>query len=72
MALLLLSNAPAGAGSLQLGHAAEDAAVLLQELFRPALFGDLALGEHDDVIRRLHGAHPVGDDQHGFALQQTG
>ena len=72
MALRLLSYAPAGAGSLQLGHAAEDAAILLKEVFRSAFLCDLAVCKHDDVIRCLHGAHPVSDDQHGLALQQTG
>ena len=38
----------------------------------PAFFGDLAARKHHNMVRRLHGAHPVGDDQHGLARQQAG
>ena len=36
------------------------------------LFRHTAIGEDDDLVRRLHGAHAVGDDQHRLARQQAG
>ena len=65
------SDAPPGAGALKPGHAVEDAVFFCQQLRGTAGFGDLAVGQDDDLVRRLDGTHPVSDDKYGLARKQA-
>lgn len=47
-------------------------AALFHQFFRRALLGYAAILQYDDVVRAGHRAHPVGNDQYGLALEQTG
>ena len=62
---------PPGALTLELHHAAVEAAALHQ-LRRSSLLVYMAVFQHHDVVRPGHGTHPVGDDQHCLAGQQAG
>ncbi len=64
------SDAPAGTGILQLRHMPEKAVFLCKELCRTSFFGHSAIGQNDDLIRRFHSTHTVGDNQHRFAGEQ--
>ena len=68
---LRLVQLPLGALALELHHAAVESAAGHQ-LGGGALLGHAAVVQHHDAVRPGHGAHPVGDDQHGFAGQQAG
>ena len=68
--ILPLSDAPGSAGTLKLCHTSEDT-VLLSEQFGGASFlGDPAGSQDYDLIRSLHGAHAVRDDQNGLSCQK--
>ena len=66
-----LLQPPLGALTLELHHPPVESALLHQlprraHLCYPSIFQD------DDLIGRLHRAHPVGDDQYGLSRQQSG
>ena len=69
-ALLSLSDAPACAGILELCHPPENT-VFLREKFSGASFlGNSAIRENNDFIRRLHGPHPMSDNQYSLSGKQ--
>ena len=45
-------------------------AALRQQRLMPALFGQPALLEHEDLVGIFHGGEPVRHQQHGFAFHQ--
>ena len=47
-------------------------AALRQQRIRFPLLCHRAAGEHHDLVGSGYRAHPVGDDQHGFLLDQAG
>ena len=68
---IVLPQLPPSALPLQFRHAAEQAA-LCHQFGGGTLLRNPAVGQDDDLVRRLHGAHAVGDDQHRLARQQAG
>ena len=67
----MLFQPPPGALSLQFHHMAEEAA-LFHQFRRSTLFCHPALREDNNLVRRFHGAHPVGDDQNSLAGEEAG
>ena len=65
------SQSPVFAGSLKTGHMAEHAVLYGKQFLGTALLDHSAVREDNDLVRRLHRSHAVGNNQDRLSFQQT-
>ena len=67
----MLFQSPSGALSLQFHHVTKET-VPAHQFCRGTFLHYLTVRENDDLVRCLHGAHPMGDDQNRLSCKQAG